>query len=103
VPPDAGVEHRQLDVLDRGRARQQVIGLEDEAQTPAADVGEFVLRQLGDVAAFEPVRARRRAVEEADDVHEGRLSRARGTHHGDEFAGLDREVDARQRDDGFVG
>ena len=59
APPrfgDAGVHHRQLDVLERRRARQQVVGLEDEAEAAAADVRQLVGREMRDVAPFEEVR-----------------------------------------------
>src|SRR5690554_5266081 len=36
-------------------------------------------------------------VEAAKDVHGGRFSRTAGTHHGDEFALLDLEIDALER------
>src|SRR5947209_5829578 len=42
---DAGVEHRQLDVLKRRGARQKVEALEDEAEFPVAYVGALVLRE----------------------------------------------------------
>jgi hypothetical protein len=36
----ARVDERQLDVLERARARQEVEALEDEAEPRAADLGE---------------------------------------------------------------
>ena len=38
---DAGVDQRQLDVLERARARQQVEALEHEAELAVAHVGEL--------------------------------------------------------------
>ena len=52
------VEHRQLDVFDRARPRQQIVGLEDEAQAPAADVGALVGSQVTRRRAFEAVGSR---------------------------------------------
>ena len=40
---------RHLDVLDDGVLRQQVVRLEDEAEVAAADLGQLVVVQLGDV------------------------------------------------------
>ena len=95
---DARIEHRQLDVFDRARPRQQVVGLEDEAHLAAADVGERIFRQFGDIAPIEGVVARGRPVEKPYDVHEGRFARTRRSHDGDELAGIDREIDPSQRD-----
>jgi hypothetical protein len=64
-----------------------------------AQVGERVGVERGQLVAGEAVRPRRRPVEQADDVHERRLPGSGGTHHRDELAGLDGEVDAAQRDD----
>src|ERR671931_460954 len=40
-----GVEHRQLDVLQGGCAREKVEALEDEAELAASYVGALVLRE----------------------------------------------------------
>ena len=40
---DALVEQRRRDVVERGRPRQQVVRLEDEADGPAADCGQAVV------------------------------------------------------------
>ncbi len=39
----AGIDQRQLDVVQRGGARQQVEGLEDEADFLVADAGQLVV------------------------------------------------------------
>ena len=44
-PRHAAVDERQLDVRERGRARQELEGLEDEADLAVAEVGERVVRQ----------------------------------------------------------
>ena len=96
----AGVDHRQLDVLERARARQQIVGLEHEAQRARRECRRARRRSSVETSlAFEHVGARGGPVEEADDVHEGRLARTRRAHHGHELARLDGEVDAAQRDD----
>ncbi len=58
----ARVDHRQLDVLERAGPREKVVRLEDEAETPAADVGALVRRQVRGVPIFEAVDARGRLV-----------------------------------------
>src|SRR5438105_1976035 len=94
---DSAVEERQLDVLERARPGEQVEHLEHEADLRVAHVGQLVAREARDVLAVEPVAAGRRAIEAAEQVHEGGLAGARRAHDGHEFAGLDRHGDAAQR------
>src|SRR5205085_4550608 len=63
------VEERQLDVLERGRARQQVEGLKDEADAAVADLGTRVAVERRDLDAGEAIAAARRPIEAAEDVH----------------------------------
>ena len=91
------VDQRQLDVLERRGARQQVERLEDEPDLAVADLRA---RRRG----RGPRRRRRRGssgptvgpVEAADDVHERALAGARRAHDGDELARRDRERHAVQ-------
>src|SRR5579864_5185284 len=82
----SAVLERKLDVLEGGRPRQQVELLEDEAEHPVADLRELGAAHARDVTAREDVAAGRGAVQAADDVHEGRFSRTRRSHDGDELA-----------------
>jgi len=93
---DPGVDQRQLDVVERVGARQQVEGLEHEADLVVAHPRQLVVSLLGDLLVLEPVRAAGRGIEAADDVHERRFARARGAHDGHVFVGVDLEVDAVQ-------
>ena len=86
-----GVDQRQLDVLERRRAGEQVERLEDEADLPVPDLGALVAVEPGDVDPVEKVAARRGPVEAADDVHEGALAGPGRPHDGDELARVDRE------------
>ena len=94
------VEERQLDVLDRGRAREQIEILEDEPDAAVADLGARVGVDVGDLGAFELIAAARRAIEAAEDVHQRRLPRSRRTGDGDELAARDRQARAAERLDG---
>jgi hypothetical protein len=93
----AGVEQGQADVLHRARAREQVELLEHEADLAAADARERVAREARHVLAVEDVPARGGPVETAQQVHEGRLARARGAHDGDEVTGVDLDRHRAQR------
>ena len=73
---------------------QQVELLEDEADAPVAHLGQRGLAHVADVLAGQVVATRRRDVETAEDVHEGRLARTRGPHDGDVLALFDGQADA---------
>ena len=92
----AVVDERQLDVVQRGGAGQQVEGLEDEADLLVADAGELVVVELADQLAVEPVVALGGRVEAADEVHQRGLAGAGGAHDGDVLIVLDAQGDAAQ-------
>ena len=71
------VGQRELDVLEDGVLLDQVVRLEDEAEVAAADLGELVVVEPGDVAAAQEVLAAGRAVEAAQQVEHRALARAR--------------------------
>jgi hypothetical protein len=92
----AVVDKGKLDVVERGGAGEKVEGLEDEAYLFVADTGEFVVVELGDVVAVEPVFALRGGVEAADEVHQRGFAGAGGSHDRDVLVVADAEVDATQ-------
>ena len=95
---DALVHQRRRDVVERGRARQQVVRLEDEADGAVADRREGVVAQR-------PRRTRRRGgtspvvgrSRQPTMFMSVRLARARLTDDGHELAAPDRDRDVRQR------
>ena len=87
----AGVDQRQLDVVQRVGAGQQVEGLEDEADLLVADAPPARWSSSSWTAdAVEAVGARGRRVEAADQVHQRRLAAARRAHDRHVLAALDR-------------
>ena len=92
----AAVEERKLHVLKRRRSGEKIEALKDEAEVLAPQERTLVARQALDVHSAEEIRARRRAVERADDVHGRRLARARRAHDSDEFALVNRKAHAAQ-------
>ena len=94
---DAGVDQRQLDIVQRGGAGQQIKGLEDETDFFVANTRKFVVIKFADELSVEPVAALARGIEAADEVHQRRFARARRSHDGDVFVALDPDVDATQR------
>ena len=87
----AGESGREGDVLGRRERRHEVERLEDEADPIAAQLGELLVVELGDVGVADQHGARREVVEPGDAVHQRRLARARRAHDGGEAAG--RELD----------
>jgi len=81
------VDERQLDVLARAGARQQVEALEDEADAHVAQHRALIGGEPAHVPSVEPVLAARRAVEAAQDVEQRRFPGARGAHDGDQLTG----------------
>ena len=82
----SGVHERQLDVAIGTRARQQVVGLEHEADALAANVRATRLVERRHLLAHELVGAGRRTVEAAEDGEQRRLARAGRAHDRDELA-----------------
>jgi len=98
----AGIDGRHLDVALRRQVGQQVIALENEAEVFAAQFGQFVRVQLAGAAAVHAVVAAGGAVQAAQDVHQGRLARARRADDGHHFPGLDGQVDVLEHGDGLL-
>src|SRR3974390_35629 len=65
----AVVDQRQLNVVQRGSARQKIEGLKNETDFLVADVGELVVVQFADQATGQPVAAGGRGIQAADQVH----------------------------------
>jgi hypothetical protein len=95
-----GDREREQDVLLRGEDRQQVEGLEDEADLVAAQLGQAAVVEAVELDAVEDDGARGRAVEAGEDVHERGLAGARGAHDRGEAAGREVDADAVERADG---
>jgi hypothetical protein len=104
--PLARVHQRELRVLKRGQAREQMELLEDETRHAVAKHGKAVVVEPADVVPVEKVGAAVRPVEKPQDVEQRRLPRARRPHDGDEFALVDAEAHVGQSGDtelsGFV-
>src|SRR6266404_6445467 len=85
------------DVLDGGEIRDHVELLKDEADGLGAYVVEVRCAEIGDVSSVKPDFTAGGAVEAADEIDQGALAGARGTHHGDPLAGRDGERDVVER------
>src|SRR5438067_898912 len=87
-------DERGLDVLLSGQRRDQVEGLEDEAERRGAQRCELGLLKLREVPALEEDPPRRRPVEAAEQEKQGRLPLACRPLDGQELAFAHHQVDA---------
>jgi hypothetical protein len=83
------VNQRQLDVLSRGGARQQIKILEDEADLAIPDIGKLVSVQSGNIGAVQNIMTRSRSIQATQDIHQRGLSGTARSHERNEFAALD--------------
>ena len=95
--PPRGIEQGQRDILDRTGAGEKVEALKDKTQPFAADAREFRLRQPRDIDALQIILSAGRPIQAAEQRHQRGLPRSGRSHDGDEFAGLDGQIDAAQR------
>jgi len=85
---------RQRHVLHQRELGEEVVTLEHEADPPAADRGQCVVGQAGEIDPFEEHAAGRRPRDPAEHVEQGALARTRRPGDRDELRGCDRQVDA---------
>jgi hypothetical protein len=88
-----------LDVLGRGQGREQVEGLEHEADLVPAQQGELLLGQFAELDVADEDLAGGDPVQPGQAVHQGGLARAGGAHDGREAAARELDRDAVQRPD----
>ena len=69
APGAAGIDGGDLDILGRSGGGQQIVALEHEAESVAAERRQFVGRKVRDIAPADLIAAATRPVEAADDVH----------------------------------
>ncbi len=91
-----GVQQARGDVVGRRQRLQQVEALEHEADAPRAQGRQLAVAHPPGVDAGDVHRPGRRPVEQAHELQQGRLARARRADHGHELALLDRQLDVAQ-------
>ena len=67
---NTAVDQRQLDVMQRGRARQQIERLKYKANFLIANTRQLVVIHLRNILAVEPVLTLRSRVQAADQIHQ---------------------------------
>ena len=99
---DALVVERQRDVFRGVLERQQVEGLEHEAQELVAQARGFGLPQIADRVTRQHVAAAVIAVENAEDVQQRGFAGAGRAHDGHQLAFADVQVDALEHVQGLL-
>ena len=92
----AGKLQRQGHVLECGHGRDQVEGLEQDADPVAAEQRQAILVETAQIDAFDRHPAARRPLDATDDRHQAGLAGAGRTHHAYAGAGFDQKIDAAQ-------
>ncbi len=92
------IDERKHHVADDGGPREQVEGLEHEADSVPSDVGELIVIQLGHVLALEEILAAGRGIKRPEQMHQCRFSRARRTHDRQILTRRNAQVHSGQRD-----
>src|SRR5690606_17945461 len=82
----------QRHVLERGLEREQVERLEDEADEAVSVASRLALAEPFHELTIQEVLAAVVAIQDAEDVEQRRLARARGAHDRHELAGCDVQV-----------
>ena len=91
IPPASGIlriPQGQFYVRKRTLARQQIKALEHKSDFLIANLGQLVIFKVRDALPIQDVLAGGWPVQAADNVHQGRLARSRGSHDRDHFASL---------------
>ena len=83
---DARHDHRQLEVLERGDARNEIEELKHEADAQQAMLFERALVHLREILSIDDDLSRRRPIDSAEQVEQRRLAAAARTHDRDRFA-----------------
>src|SRR5262249_22554091 len=91
---------RDLDVLQRAEAREEVIGLEDEADAGEADAAALDFAERRDIDPVNLNAALGWAQDGADDREQRRLAAARRALEGGNLAAAHVEIDGTQGDEG---
>jgi hypothetical protein len=88
-----GEFERHRDVLDGGHRRQQLEGLQDDAQRAAAQPCQLVFVERAEILAAKRDGAAVGPFESRDHRHQAALARSRRPEHSDAAAGLEAQAD----------
>ena len=90
---------RQQHILKRRQCGNELIALKDEPDGPAAELREFILRQITDRGSLPSHITGAWIIEPREQAKECRFARTGRAHDGNEFATRDSEVQSTQNVD----
>ena len=96
----AGINQRQSDVFQCGNTRKQIEILKDKPYLFIARSGQFIITESGYLLAVQLIRAFRRAIQTAEDIHQRRFARAGRPHQRGKLPPVDigrNAIERRQR------
>ena len=82
------IKQRQLDVLPRRCARQEIKILEDEAEFAIANIGEPITIKVRNIGAIQNVMTRGRSIETTEKIHQRGFPGTARAHQRHKFAAL---------------
>src|SRR5256885_7729534 len=91
------VKQRQLDIFQRGSAREQVKTLENKTKFVIPNVGKLITIEPRNVDTIEEITPLSWTVEAAEEIHERRFTGTACAHESDEFAASNLERNATDR------
>ena len=99
---DGRVEHRQLDLVQRGGALDEVEALEDEADLAVTDTRQLVLVERRDVLPIQQILPVGWGIEATNHIHQRTLAGTARAHDANQFPPVDGEGNSFQPDLGIA-
>src|SRR5438552_3002183 len=65
------IDQRDLDILENGELRNQVVRLKNKTDLMSARFGQLIIRHVRNIDAAKKVLSRRRAIQTADEIEHG--------------------------------
>jgi len=82
-------DHRHHHIFDRSEGGDQMMLLKDESYRMTVQTGDRGIAEFGGVPPIYKDLARRRAVEQANDIEQGALARSGRSHQREKFASVE--------------
>ena len=87
-----GIHRRQRHIVAGAQGVQQIVALENKTETLAAQAGQFIRRHLRSFGAVHLIRAGRRYVQTAQNIHQRRFTGTGLADDGDKITFFDAEI-----------
>src|SRR5687767_12645350 len=94
---EPSVQQRQLCILERARARNQIETLKHESDFAVSDIRQLIRPQFANISVLEPVMSLRRTVQTSQDVHQCGFPGTGCTHDGNELTFFNSQTQSTER------